>query len=96
MGIGLAAPIWGKVMDKVLESRPAENFTKPDQITNRNAALLGRLEPNDSHTILYYINKYDPLGAQPQNPAADPLYNFWQYGINNWIAQHTSYSSQYR
>ncbi len=96
MGIGLAAPIWRKVMDKVLESRPAENFTKPDQITNRNAALLGRLEPNDSHTILYYINKYDPLGAQPQNPAADPLYNFWQYGINNWIAQHTSYSSQYR
>ena len=85
-GVGLAAPMWRKVMEKIITSRPAENFTPPDQITNRNPVLLGQLDPNNTNTILYYINKDDPLGPQPQNPSADPQYILWQAGINNWLA----------
>lgn len=85
-GVGLAAPMWRKVMEKIVTSRPAENFTPPDQITNRNPVLLGQIDPNDTNTILFYVNKDDPLGAPPQNPSADPQYVLWQTGINNWLA----------
>jgi len=86
IGVGLAAPIWRKVMEKLLTSHDKESFTPPDPITNRNPALLGQLPPGDTHTILYYIDKNNPLGPQLQNPSSDPQYFLWQAGINNWLA----------
>lgn len=84
-GIGLAAPIWRKVMLKLLETYPVENFTPPDLITNINPVLLGQTDPNDSHSILFYIDKNNPLGPAPQNPADDIEYLFWEVGIKNWL-----------
>jgi len=85
-GVGIAAPMWNRVMQKIVESSPIENFIPPDPITNRSPVLLGQLPPNDSHTILHYIDKNNPLGSQPQNPASDPQYFSWQVGINNWLS----------
>jgi len=85
-GVGIAAPIWNKVMQKIVAENPIENFTSPDPITNRSPALLGQLPQSDTHTILFYIDKNNPLGSQPQNPEADPQYFSWQAGINNWLA----------
>lgn len=85
-GVGIAAPMWNKVMQKIVSSSPIENFTPPDPITNRSPALLGQLPTGDTNTILYYVDKNNPLGPQPQNPASDPQYFLWQAGINNWLA----------
>ena len=90
-GVGIAAPMWNKVMQKIITSRPTENFTPPDLIENRSPVLMGRLEPNDINTILYYVDKNNPLGDQSQNPASDPQYLLWQTGINNWLAQTGRY-----
>jgi 1A family penicillin-binding protein len=87
-GIGLAAPIWHKIMEKIISASPAENFTPPDPITGRSPALLGQLPQGDKNTILYYIDKNNPLGPQPQNPASDPQYLMWQAGINNWLFEN--------
>ncbi len=38
------------------------------------------------HTILYWINKDDPLGSRPTNPEKDSQYNNWEYGVQNWWA----------
>jgi membrane peptidoglycan carboxypeptidase len=84
-GVGIAAPMWNKVMTKIVSSRPAESFTPPDPATNRPPALLGQLPYDDTHTILYYVDKTNPMGSQPQNPASDPQYPLWQIGINNWL-----------
>lgn len=84
-GIGLAAPIWRKVIQKLLETYPAENFTPPDPITNINPVLLGQTDPNNPHSILFYINKDNPLGPAPQNPADDVEYLFWEVGVQNWL-----------
>ena len=85
-GIGLAAPIWRKIMQKLLESRPAENFTKPDPIQNINPVLLGQLPADEPpHSILHYIDKNNPTGPAPQNPAADPMYFLWEEAIKNWL-----------
>ena len=84
-GVGIAAPMWNKVMQKMVTTNPVEDFTPPDPITNRSPALMGQLPAGDTNTILYYIDKNNPLGPQPQNPASDPQYFMWQTGINNWI-----------
>lgn len=88
-GVGIAAPMWNKVMQKIVSSSPVENFTPPDPITNRSPVLLGQLPPGDTHTILYYVDKNNPSGPQPQNPASDPQYFSWQAGINNWLATNS-------
>ncbi|MBI3336997.1 MAG: PBP1A family penicillin-binding protein [Candidatus Staskawiczbacteria bacterium] len=85
-GIGLAAPIWRKIMQKLLETYPTENFTLPELKTDINPILSGQIDPNDTHSILYYINKDNPLGPPPQNPADDIQYLFWEIGIKNWLA----------
>jgi 1A family penicillin-binding protein len=85
IGVGIAAPMWNKIMQKIVSSKPAESFTPPDPITNRSPALLGQLPKDDINTVLYYVNKNDPLGPAPQNPAVDPQYPLWQIGINNWL-----------
>ena len=69
-GAGLAAPIWRKIMQKLLTSHTSENFTEPNTPTTTDPALLGTLPAEDTNTILYYINKTDPQ-----------LFN-WQQAIN--------------
>jgi membrane peptidoglycan carboxypeptidase len=85
-GIGLAAPIWNKVMAKLLSTHPVQNFTKPDPApSNINPALLGQFPVGDPpHSILYYVNKNNPAGPAPQNPAQDPMYTFWEYSVQNF------------
>jgi membrane peptidoglycan carboxypeptidase len=39
---------------------------------------------NNTHSILHYVNKDDPRGPYPSNPAADPQYELWEYGVNLW------------
>jgi membrane peptidoglycan carboxypeptidase len=90
-GIGLAAPIWRKIMEKLLISNPIENFTDPDPILETKPALSGKLDSSDTHTILYYINKDDILGPQPQDPQKDQQYFNWQSGIDNWLRSHSQY-----
>lgn len=40
------------------------------------------------HSILYWINKNDPLGLVPENPANDPQFRLWEYGVRAWASEH--------
>lgn len=37
------------------------------------------------HSILQYVNKDDPRGAAPTNPADDPQYLIWENAIQDWV-----------
>lgn len=37
------------------------------------------------HSILYWLDKNDPRGPQPQNPQKDPQFNAWEYGVQKWL-----------
>lgn len=52
--------------------------TNPD-----TGALLVALYQN-THSILHYVNKDDPRGPYPQNPANDSQYTLWEYGVTRW------------
>jgi membrane peptidoglycan carboxypeptidase len=91
IGIGIAAPMWNKIIHKVISANPVENFNSPSAITDRKPVLLGQLQPGDINTILYYVDKNNPLGPPPQNPASDPQYSPWQIGINNWLIKNPTY-----
>lgn len=41
------------------------------------------------HTILYWVNKNDPLGPPPANPADDPQFTRWEIPVQNWWAQNS-------
>ena len=84
----IAAPIWHKIMNKLIATNPKENFTKPDPQQVTKPALNGSLDTQDTHTILYYINKDDVLEPQPTNPQTDPQYFNWQAGIDNYLKSH--------
>lgn len=36
------------------------------------------------HSILYWVNKSDPLGPRPQYPQNDPQFNLWEIPVRAW------------
>jgi 1A family penicillin-binding protein len=40
------------------------------------------------HNILYYVNKDDPRGAAPADPAADSQYQNWEAGVQDWALRN--------
>lgn len=43
----------------------------------------------DVHEILYWVNKDDPWGAIPTNPALDPQFERWEYPVQQWLITQT-------
>jgi len=39
------------------------------------------------HSILHFVNRSDPTGPAPSNPASDDAYYNWEYGVQNWNQQ---------
>jgi 1A family penicillin-binding protein len=40
----------------------------------------------EQHSLLYYVDKKDPLGPAPAYPGNDPQFQNWEYGVRNWFA----------
>jgi len=40
------------------------------------------------HCILYYVDKDDPLGDAPDDPAEDPQFEKWEEGVMKWAAEN--------
>lgn len=41
------------------------------------------------HSILYWVDKDNPLGPRPENPSKDPQYQRWETAVQNWWANHS-------
>lgn len=51
--------------------------------TSSVSGLVDTLYSN-MHSILHYVDKDNPRGPYPNNPARDPQYPLWEYGVRNW------------
>jgi len=40
------------------------------------------------HSILYWVDKNDPLGPTPTNPADDAQFNSWEFGVQKWLTEN--------
>ncbi len=43
---------------------------------------------NNVHSILYWLNKDDPNGPPPTDPTQDSQFQYWEYGVRNWLANY--------
>jgi 1A family penicillin-binding protein len=85
-GLSAAGPMWNEFMRRALENSPPEKFITPDPITTDKIILNGNYQgPEGIHTILYYVNKDDPLGPPLSNPTNDPQFKNWEEAVLRWF-----------
>ena len=91
----IAAPMWHEIMAYALSKYPRSYFGQPDGIPSTVPPMLqgnwyipdaqGNIVPHD---LLYWTNKNDPRGPAPSNPAQDPQFAYWEYGVSAWYYAH--------
>ncbi len=87
-----AVPILSAFMKTALKDKPFEPFPHPDPVNSDKPAINGHYAINDEvHSILYYVNKKDPLGPVPENPYSDPQFKNWEQGIIEWIQKNPTF-----
>lgn len=91
----IAAPMWHEIMAYALSKYPKSYFGEPSPIFSSVPPLLrGNWYVPDSngnivpHSLLYWTDKDNPQGPPPANPAQDPQFEHWEYGISAWYALH--------
>lgn len=74
----------GRVFERMIKvntltGKLATDQTPPELVEER----IGR----EAHSLLYYIDKDDPTGPPPNNPADDPQFSNWESAIQNWVTR---------
>jgi 1A family penicillin-binding protein len=87
----IVAPMWHDIMAKALADLPNESFVPPQPIDQNLKPILrgdwqSQFAQSGVHNELYWINKADPTGLPPSNPASDPEYANWEYGVQSWFS----------
>lgn len=85
-----AVPIWNAFLSEALPTQQPETFIGPDRVTSEKTPLNGQVEDEngDIHSILYYINKSNPLGPAPTHPHNDPQFENWETPVLAWAGTY--------
>lgn len=90
----IIAPLWHEFMDYALpkySSEPFLPYAPEASFDSLPAALRGQWNASPSqgvHEILYWLDKDNPRGGAPGNPASDPQFYFWEYPVALWAQQN--------
>lgn len=85
-----AIPMWSKFWAEALKNYQPENFPEPDTLTLPNKPMLNGeyIWSNngnpEAHSILFYVDKNNPVSTWPQNPASDPQFSNWEAAVASW------------
>ncbi len=55
--------------------------------SNTPDSSLTEIRSGGVHSILHWVQKDDPRGPYPDNPAKDPQYSFWEFPVRLWVNQ---------
>lgn len=84
-----AIPMWHNFMSEAVKELPLETFTRPNPTLEQKPILAGNYMHNKQiHSILYYVDRKNPKGPQPGNPADDPQFNNWEPGVLAWAKEN--------
>ena len=95
----IITPMWHAIMQEVLNRTPDEKFIPPTtDYSNLKPVLRGYWQGNDVqningqniltinvHSILYWVDRNNPLGPIPNNPNNDQQFNLWEYPVQQWL-----------
>lgn len=70
------------VIDK-LTGKLATEYT-PEELQEKRVI-------REVHSILYWVDKDNPLGPPPTNPANDPQFRNWEASVREWAMSHGYY-----
>lgn len=89
----IVGPMWHEIMQYALSETESRSFTRSEyDASSLKPILRGIWQTPGSdgaiHEILYWVDKNNPLGAQPTYPQNDSQYSYWEVGVQRWIAQH--------
>jgi len=100
-----AVPMWSTFLKEALPLSSQETFDDPSPIELPNKTMLDGVSffsPNINgtsypqiHSILYYVDKKNPLGSSPENPAADPEFYNWETAVLDWGKKNLPNFNQY-
>jgi len=90
-----AVPMWNAFMKNALPKTKSDPFEKPDSYSLPSKPMLNG-EPlyspivngvrvPQAHTILYYVDKSNPLGGMPDDPARDAQFTNWENAVSDWM-----------
>lgn len=93
-----AVPMWSAFMREALPKFPVESFEKPDSYSlpakpmlNNEAIyapVINGVRIPQAHSILYYVDKTNPVGGIPDDPSQDSQFSNWETGVSDWIRQN--------
>lgn len=90
----VVAPMWKEFFIEAMKEYPSGSFEPPaPSNSSTNPALSGDWQggglgsSDDIHSILHFVDRFNPTGAPPSNPGNDPQYSLWEAGIRNWLSQ---------
>jgi len=72
----------------VLQSQLIDKRTGMVASNNTPTEFVETKNIYNNHCILYYIDKDNPLGQAPTNPASDPQFNNWESAVINWAKKN--------
>ncbi len=88
----IVGPMWHDVMAYALAKLPDESFSRAEYAPPEKPILGGNwlLPGSDGqiHEILYWVDKDNPTGPQPSNPADDSQYTRWELPVQGWLSQN--------
>lgn len=92
----IIAPLWSDFMREALVARDQEFFGEVPSIPQDIQPILRGIWINTEdgeeftgiHSILHYINKSNPRGPAPLNPAQDPQYLLWETAVQRWVGSN--------
>ena len=81
-----------QIMDGVIPTETVEVDISTGLPANSSTPLelIGQKTGPAYHSILYYVDKNDPLGSAPSDPSLDPQFNLWEKAVKRWAEKNAS------
>ena len=92
----IVGPMWHQFMQYALAQRPAQYFTRAavdESGLKPQMRGIWQVPGSDGqlHELLYWVDKNNPLGPPPTDPAQDPQFIFWDTAVQLWANQNGYY-----
>lgn len=89
----IVAPLWNEFMRYALSKTPDKSFTRAEYDESTLKPVLRGVWQTPGidgavHDILYWVDKNNPQGPPPANPAEDPQFRLWEPPVQQWAAAH--------